>query len=143
MKCADPKPWGPCRQCLHCRINKSREWSHRIMLEASSFKHNSFITLTYASNPVSLQPKHLQDFIKRLRRRLDEYQNKVRFFAVGEYGDVSERPHYHIALFNYPSCANIRTIHNGNCCFSCELLRATWKHGHIDQGQLTPSSAHI
>lgn len=140
MKCADPKPWGPCRQCMQCRINKSREWSHRIMLEAASHKHNSFVTLTYENNPVSLQPKHLQDFIKRLRRRLDEFDTKIRFFAVGEYGDETERPHYHLALFGYSSCANLRTLPH-SCCFSCNLIKETWKHGLIDQGQLTPASA--
>lgn len=38
----------PCGQCISCRLNKSRDWANRVMLEASEFKHNYFITLTYS-----------------------------------------------------------------------------------------------
>lgn len=42
-----------------------------------------------------LHKKHLQDFFKRLRKA----GFKFRYVASGEYGDISRRPHFHIALF--------------------------------------------
>lgn len=87
-----------CGQCLPCRINRRRLWTHRIMLEASVHAKASFVTLTYSPENLppggTLVPRDLQLFLKRVRKRAD-----VRFFGVGEYGDLSGRPHYHLALF--------------------------------------------
>lgn len=42
----------------------------------------------------------VQNYIKRLRRHLDRYTNeKISFYAVGEYGPVHFRPHFHLLLF--------------------------------------------
>lgn len=90
-----------CGQCMPCRINKRRVWAHRICLEAQCHKLVSFATLTYEDKHLpegsSVKPKDLQDFMKRLRY----YGNgiNIRFFGVGEYGDIGMRPHYHLALF--------------------------------------------
>lgn len=48
--------------------------------------------------------KHVQDFIKRLRKKLSKYYNnaKLRYFMVSEYGcdkTANYRPHYHGLLF--------------------------------------------
>ena len=41
----------------------------------------------------------LQNYIKRLRKLIsNEYDEKIRIFAVGEYGTESLRPHFHIVL---------------------------------------------
>lgn len=77
----------------------------RIMLEAMCYENNSFITLTYEDDRLpdgnSLCKRDLQNFFKRFRYYYKF--NKVRYFAVGEYGDVSFRPHYHVIIFNYQS----------------------------------------
>lgn len=94
----------PCGNCLPCRINKARTWQHRIMLEARSHLESSFITLTYDDDHLprnaradpELRKKHLQNYFKRLRKRINQ---PFRYFAVGEYGDKSGRPHYHACLF--------------------------------------------
>lgn len=39
----------------------------------------------------------VQKFMKRLRKRVNE---KIRFFCVGEYGPHTQRPHYHLIIFN-------------------------------------------
>lgn len=102
-------PFG-CGQCLHCRINKQREWKHRILLEASLYNQNCFVTLTYDDDTIpdgkQLYPRDLTNYLKRLRRRINP--GKFRYFGVGEYGTLSDRPHYHLALFgigilDYPS----------------------------------------
>ena len=40
----------PCGQCLECRLNYSKMWAFRMMLEAKQWKNNYFITLTYNEN---------------------------------------------------------------------------------------------
>lgn len=95
----------PCSQCLHCRINQSRMWKNRILLEAKSVKKAYFVTLTYNDEHLPydkdkqqiLRKTDLQKYLKRLRKRHEP--NKLRYFAVGEYGDSSWRPHYHLAIF--------------------------------------------
>lgn len=47
-----------------------------------------------------LSKRILQLFLKRLRKYLDKYEGqKIRFFATGEYGPTSFRPHFHILLY--------------------------------------------
>lgn len=114
-----------------------------MMLEATQHPFNSFWTLTYAPENVplnsELHPKHLQDFLKRFRRSIAPM--RVRFYACGEYGDETERPHYHIAMFNYPGCVYGRSRYRtrrGNCCVNCDRVRDTWGLGLVDGGPLDP-----
>jgi len=73
----------------------------------------------------------------------------VRYYAVGEYGDTSGRPHFHVCLFGYPGCSNGITrvnVINGeadwmNCCPTCRLIGKTWGKGLVQVGVLTPQSA--
>lgn len=44
-----------------------------------------------------LVKRHLQLFIKRLRKHFPE--QRIRYFACGEYGPKNMRPHYHLILF--------------------------------------------
>uniref|UniRef100_A0AAU8ATH7 Replication initiator protein n=1 Tax=Dulem virus 238 TaxID=3145715 RepID=A0AAU8ATH7_9VIRU len=42
----------------------------------------------------------VQNYIKRIRKHISKYTNeKISFYAVGEYGPVHFRPHFHILLF--------------------------------------------
>lgn len=79
----------------------------RQFFESLCHEENCFVTLTYNDQHLpdrgSLVPSHLRDFIKRLRFALAP--KRIRFFAVGEYGDGSGaakrdwNPHYHISVF--------------------------------------------
>lgn len=133
-----------CGQCLPCRIDHRRVWSHRIMLESTLHDDSAFVTLTYEDEKLpkngSLNKEHIQKWLKRLRR--DIQPQKIRYFLAGEYGDNSWRPHYHAALFGYPSCERGRTDHRlKRCCGPCEKLARTWGYGSVDVGQLEPESA--
>lgn len=149
-----------CGQCMPCRINKSRMWSHRIMLETVNSSENTFVTLTYrdeeledygdwvATRPVvgNLEPKKLQRWFKRLRRF--QQHRELRYFAVGEYGDQKGRPHYHIALFGFPNCVYGRTKRNSRgrcvaqtCCQNCNSVQQTWPFGDIELGELNKDTA--
>lgn len=103
----------PCGRCIGCRLKYSRVWADRCMAEASYYKDNVFLTLTYNNEnlpkpnlledgtPSQFNPlvkRDLQLFIKRLRAKLPD--QRIRYFACGEYGGTSGRPHYHIILFN-------------------------------------------
>lgn len=107
----------PCGQCLHCRINVVQKWTCRLLLEFMSHQRSCWVTLTYNDEYLphsyfdkkdgniyqgfrgqgTLAPKHMTDFLKRLRYKLGV--KKIRFFYCGEYGDNFGRPHYHLCLF--------------------------------------------
>lgn len=144
-----------CGQCRPCRINKRREWTHRLMLEAAQWQENCFLTLTYEDGqlPISatgyptLNPLHLQLWLKRYRKMISPL--RLRFYAVGEYGDQTQRPHYHAAMFNSPMCQRGRTkkdVRTGrplwrDCCVVCRAYGESWTHGDIDVGSLNTESA--
>lgn len=102
----------PCGKCIHCKIQRRKEWSIRMLHELDSWDKASFVTLTYDDKhlPISpvgkigpiqypwptLQKAELQKFFKRLRKN---YDGKIKYFACGEYGDCFQRPHYHSILF--------------------------------------------
>lgn len=137
-----------CGQCLPCRINRRRIWAHRIMLEASQYEDNCFLTLTYGDEHLpsgnNLDPLALTLFLKRLRKFFDtKFGRKFRYFGVGEYGDQSERPHYHLALFGFPNCQRGRTSprRNGSCCEICDSVRSVWGLGNVYLGSLEHQSA--
>lgn len=128
---------------------------HRIMLETLVHDQSSFLTLTYSNDqlPVnsdglaSLVPEDLTKFMKRLRRKLEPL--RVRFFACGEYGDETERPHYHAAVFGFGSCARGRTKRVpgkseprwADCCSTCVTVGEAWGRGIVEVGELNSFTA--
>ncbi len=92
----------PCGSCLACRIARKKEWSIRMLHEVSYYPNSIFITLTYDEKHVpenkSLRKKDFQSFMKVLRKNV--YPRKIRYYACGEYGDETYRPHYHAIIFN-------------------------------------------
>lgn len=142
MRCVKPFVSGKvafgCGQCMPCRSIRLKTWAHRIMLEAGDHAECSFVTLTYGGDRRDLVPKDLQDWLKRFRKFISP--RKVRYFAVGEYGDNTGRPHYHAALFGWPACYG-RT-NAGECqCPACLGVRQTWGFGHVMVGRLEIRSA--
>lgn len=149
----------PCGQCLGCRLEYSRQWATRCVLESFESQHNYFVTLTYSPEnessikkdcfrfdvdtgevvsefqSLSLVPEHLSKFIKDLRRYFEYHYNftGIRFFACGEYGDKTMRPHYHMILFNCPipdlkfECSNFQ----GDPFWSSEILSKIWGKGFV------------
>lgn len=129
LKTGDHVPCGSCPDCTARRISG---WSFRLMMEEKYCSAANFITLTYAPENVCYSPvggrltlvkSHVQCFIKKLRR-LTPWPDSIRYFAVGEYGTVYSRPHYHVLLFNV----------------SQELVQPAWQYGQIHYGQVNKSS---
>lgn len=95
-----------CGKCIGCRVNKKILWSMRCCHELYEHKKSIFVTLTYDSKlhypqAYSLEKAHLQKFIKRLRKSLGSRipKGRIRYFAAGEYGEKTQRPHYHLIIF--------------------------------------------
>lgn len=121
--------WLPCGKCYECKSRRVSGWSFRLMKEAEVSTSAFFITLTYSPEKTQITPKgymtlnkrDLQLFMKRLRKVNNQ---KLKYYAVGEYGGKTDRPHYHIILFNV----------------DVETIELSWQLGHIHVGQVTEAS---
>lgn len=115
----------PCGRCLGCASDKSRIWSIRMYHELSMHAQSCFITLTYADdNQRELSLPDLQNFIKRLR-----HKTKLRYFACGEYGDQTRRPHYHMVCFGADFLGMSYKINDQ--LYSNKILEDIWGHGSV------------
>lgn len=133
----------PCGQCIGCRLERSRQWAVRCVHEASLHPKNCFITLTYNDENLpkdrSLDVKHFQDFMKRLRFR---FGSGIRFFHCGEYGEKFARPHYHACLFNFDfEDKKLWKTALGNRLYLSQALQELWPFGFSTVGDVTFESA--
>lgn len=151
----------PCGKCLDCSIARKYDRATRIMLEASCFTNNVFITVTIDQE--NLKSNDLADnlftqFKKDFRRVYGEaqycpisYKNrkknfksythkKFKFIETGEYGDLRGRKHYHAIIFNH-SFRDLRDTgfysSKGNPVFTSDALRNLWKLGNVQCENLT------
>jgi len=112
----------PCGKCPVCIKNRVNGWVFRCMQEDKRSIASHFITLTYDTRHVPISPNgfmtlspkvfpilkngkrgktktcDLTKFFKRLRKLQPKV--KLKYYAVGEYGGQTERPHYHAIVFN-------------------------------------------
>jgi len=138
----------PCGRCPECVKRKVSGWSFRLMQEERNSSSAYFVTLTYDTRHVpitrkgymSLSKRDVQLFLKRLRKlhysktdinlaenkRHDNISNnnRITYYAVGEYGSTTRRPHYHCILFNTTR----------------EKIAKAWSLGEIHIGQVTGAS---
>jgi len=134
----------PCYQCVGCRLERSRQWAVRCMHEAAMHEFNSFVTLTYDDenlpNDSSLNYRHFQLFIKRVRRKFDA---RVRFYMCGEYGETTSRPHYHACIFGLrpADLYRWRTSSAGFQRYRSESLERLWSRGSVEVGDVSFESA--
>lgn len=147
----------PCGQCIGCRLKRSRDWAVRCVHEASLYKHNCFITLTFNDEylPVdeSVSKRDFQLFMKRLRKRFQgfdpvydekgEVTYPIRYFACGEYGSLNNRPHYHAILFNFDFEDKFpyRISKGGQILYVSPSLSELWPFGFSTIGKVSFDSA--
>lgn len=153
----------PCGQCIGCRIDYSRMWADRCILEAKDYVNNAFVTLTYAPEhlpklqPVvdietgeafdwpTLVPDHLTKFMKDLRRYYEHHYNHdgIRFYACGEYGEDGGRPHYHLLIFNLPVPDKVYWFTNNDHenIYVSDSISKIWGKGIVTIGDVTWNSA--
>lgn len=108
MECLKPKYLSkiemvvPCGKCPFCAATLRSDWATRLHYEAKLHYGSKFVTLTYSDwnltwkNGVpQLSKPDLQLWFKRVRKA----GYKMRYYAVGEYGATTYRPHYHVIVF--------------------------------------------
>lgn len=118
----------PCGKCSFCAATRRSDWATRLEYESKLHVSKKFITLTYANphlkwehgNP-QLNKRDLQLWFKRVRKA----GAKIRYYAVGEYGSRTFRPHYHILLFGE---------------VTEEVIRQSWPLGQVHIGTVTQAS---
>lgn len=117
----------PCGKCLACLSNRRNDWAFRLEQEYKVSKSAYFVTLTYDRLNLKrvnyeLSKRDLQLYFKRLRKVAKA--SRVRYYAVGEYGSKTQRPHYHILLFNVNE----------------KEVRHAWQKGIVHVGKVSSAS---
>lgn len=134
-----------CGQCEACVTAYTRQWYVRLKIESNKAYSSTFVTLTYAIAPLTencwetLVPKHVDQYINSLRhleavrkpigkplkngkKRMKKVWNtELKFYLTAEYGGETDRPHYHLVIFN------LRQKYNA--------VKA-WKYGHAQQSNI-------
>lgn len=94
----------PCGKCYECLRDKQQEWCFRLDQEKRYSDCSFFVTFTYqdeeliwADTEPCLYKRHMQLFFKLLRKYIAP--GKIKYYCVGEYGDIGNRPHYHALIF--------------------------------------------
>lgn len=138
----------PCGHCMACRINLYKDWATRTWLEARTLKNNLFITLTYSDKYLPEKGLSKDDLSRFMRALREHFRRKhghtgIRFFACGEYGGNTFRPHYHILLFNCPPFGDEKKYNkngNGHSLFKSKILEHIWGKGFCSIGTVTRQS---
>jgi len=149
----------PCGSCISCRVARAGELADRCMLEMNYHDRACFVTFTYDDDHIitynytrtdtgetgcaaTLFKKHYQDFFKRLRKAYPDCD--VRYVLCGEYGEHTDRPHYHGIIFGYrPSDLKIYSFNKRmQPLYTSEELNKLWKQGFCIIGEVTKDSAN-
>lgn len=145
----------PCRKCIGCRLDYSRQWADRLMIELQRHDSAWFVTLTYDENnvPHAVRPstgeiepystlikRDCQLFMKRLRKAHQKLypDNHLMYYLAGEYGEISGRPHYHAIIFDLVlNDLKLWSRVNGFQYFTSEWLQSIWKLGRVIVAHVT------
>lgn len=164
----------PCGKCIGCKLDYSRMWANRCVLESKMHNSSIFLTLTYddlcvprvlygdrengeAREAMTLVKAHFQKFMKRLRSyvayhikdtfagtviSIGESGPELRFFACGEYGPQTLRPHYHAIIFglDLPDKQLLRN-ERGNPYYTSKIIGELWPYGQHIIGDVSMKSA--
>lgn len=147
----------PCGQCVGCRLDYSRQWANRCMLELQYHDSAYFCTFTYDDDSVprtyypdpetgeaipamTLQKRDFQLLMKRIRKRFPD--DKIRFFSCGEYGSQTFRPHYHAILFglHLNDLVFYKKVREGGqlyTYYNSPSLQSCWPYGFVVVGEVT------
>lgn len=119
----------PCGKCAGCRADQALMWSVRCYHESTQHAKNSFVTLTYDDDNLpadgKIDKRDLQLFFKRVRKA----GLKFRYFACGEYGEKTRRPHYHAIIFGQDFAFDRVDI--SESLYTSESLMSLWGAGHV------------
>lgn len=138
----------PCGKCAGCRMDYSKGWSDRMIVELKDNPKAIFVTLTYRNTDLprgecglpSLRVSDLQKFFKRLRKHFPD--KRIRYYCAGEYGPRTHRPHYHgiiygISLddFSDLNCFGLNELKQPY--FTSPTFEKIWSHGFVQLSEVT------
>lgn len=158
MTCISPiyipsrREWVPCGKCNFCLKTRRAGWAFRLHQQLKVSSSADFITLTYAPEFVTqeisthlynLEPSHVTDFMRKVRKvdskirgqkkwkknRRTKSTSRIKYYTVGEYGELLFRPHYHIIMFNLHPTLLPR-------------LQEIWGKGTVHRGNVEMASIH-
>lgn len=154
----------PCGHCIGCRLDYSRDWAVRMMLELEYHSEAWFCTFTYDDEHIKPLLRHganpatgecldsytvcvrdFQLFMKSLRQKSSK---DLRYFACLEYGGETRRPHVHAIIYSLhlsPDELKFYKRVNFNAkgrSFSYNLyksleLEKIWENGFVTVGECT------
>lgn len=122
-----------CNKCIACLHIKKRDWFKRCLNESTNWKNCYFITLTFDNQHYQLHNK------KRLlsywiRDHIKKYfgSGNYKYFAVSEYGSITNRFHFHLLLFTNYFFSDLDAMHYSkkhNLQYCSEWLNNNWRYG--------------
>lgn len=145
----------PCGKCIGCRLDYSRQWANRCVLEMTKHRDSCFITLTYDDDhlhwtdtdereflygevePLKFMTLKREDFTKFIKRLRKKVGKKISYFGCGEYGSVSKRPHLHIIIFGWKpdDLKFYKRSPEGYNYYNSDVLSSLWKYGYSVVGE--------
>lgn len=115
---------------MHERRMHPDDTSHFLTLTLD----DSNLTVSPLTGCLTLNPRDLELFWKRLRKNIGPF----RYYACGEYGDTTGRPHYHAILFGLPITDKKHyTTKNDIPLYTSDTIQKEWKLGQIWLGDVT------
>lgn len=143
MICLHPRYYAgkvfPCGKCPACLSRDREELAQRLIIEAHCSKSSYFITLTYDDEHLPMyngvncfDKEQVRTFIRALRDSYRDDGVHFRYFVTSEYGDNTNRSHYH-AIFFYDSFESRQQVY--------EDIKKRWIFGNISVDSVTVASA--
>lgn len=147
----------PCGKCPACYKRRASQWSFRLMQQQKVSQSSYFITLTYDTDHVPITPnlflslryRDLQLYFKRVRKAHDQHAKatntdapRIKYYAVGEYGAKSKRPHYHVLVFD----CKLELMFEKNDLLYLQMSmngKTQFKAKHWDHGMVTVGAVNI
>jgi len=120
----------PCGKCDGCRADRSMAWSIRCYQEASLHARNSFLTLTYDDEHLPEDGKIHKPALQGFFRGLRNAGYVLRYFACGEYGDQTRRPHYHALIFGQDFLSS-KNLQLSDDLYSNPDVNEIWGQGRV------------
>ena len=156
-----------CGQCIECKLNYSRQWATRCMIEKQKYKPEEcfFLTITYDDEHIHFSETYNKEtgeiitgatlFKEDMREFWDKVRHyygyketkdhgktkKMKYINAGEYGPATQRPHYHAIVFGLPlNISQFKKVGMNNLnqpYWKSEELEKLWGKGNITIGELT------
>lgn len=97
-----------CNHCIECEQKYRTSWQFRLQQELKRAKSTFFVTLTYddenlpslSNGEVCYDNQHFTAWRKRMATYFKRHNDaNIKYICTGEFGDETQRPHYHLILF--------------------------------------------